>query len=140
MDAQSTQREACVLPRSTTAPALARGFVSSTLNSWAVRDSFGDVPLLASELVSNAVRHARGEVALSICLEEDHVRLAVSDGSAALPVLLDLETARNGGWGLHIVERLASSWGLESDDDGKTVWCEVTDSVPRASASSPAPS
>ena len=66
MDAYTIQREACVLPRSTTAPALARGFVSSTLTSWAVRDTFADVPLLASELVTNAVRHANGDVALSL--------------------------------------------------------------------------
>jgi anti-sigma regulatory factor (Ser/Thr protein kinase) len=125
MDAHMRQRETCVLPRSMTAPALARGFVSSALASWAVCDSFADVPLLASELVTNAVRHANGDVALTVGLDDHRVRLAVSDNSRELPVMGDLETARDGGWGLHIVDRLASSWGLESDDDGKTVWCEV---------------
>jgi anti-sigma regulatory factor (Ser/Thr protein kinase) len=125
MDAHITQRETCVLPRSMTAPALARGFVSSTLASWSVCDTFADVPLLASELVTNAVRHANGDVALTVRLDDHRVRLAVSDGSNELPVMGDLESARDGGWGLHIVDRLASSWGLERDDDGKTVWCEV---------------
>jgi anti-sigma regulatory factor (Ser/Thr protein kinase) len=125
MDAHSVQREACVLPRSTTAPALARGFVSSTLTSWAVRDDFADVPLLASELVTNAVRHANGDVALSLQLEDDRMRVAVSDNSDALPVLGDISTAHDGGWGLHIVDQLAASWGLETDGEGKTVWCEV---------------
>jgi anti-sigma regulatory factor (Ser/Thr protein kinase) len=139
MDAQAMQREACVLPRSTTAPAMARGFVSSTLNSWEVRECFADLPLLASELVSNAVRHASGEVSLSLHRKDDCVRVAVHDGSVALPVMRDLATAHNGGWGMHIVERLASSWGLESDSDGKTVWCEVIDPVLQAPASSPTP-
>jgi len=125
MDAHITQRETCVLPRSMTAPALARGFVSSTLASWAVCDTFADLPLLASELVTNAVRHANGDVALTVRLDDHRVRLAVSDSSKELPVMGDLEAAFEGGWGLHIVDRLASSWGLESDDDGKTVWCEV---------------
>lgn len=124
MDADSIQ-ESCVLPNSIAAPALARGFVSSTLSSWAVGDAFADVPLLVSELVTNAVRHADGDVELSMRLEADRVRVAVTDGSDALPVMRDLENARNGGWGLHIVERLASRWGLETQPDGKTVWCEV---------------
>jgi anti-sigma regulatory factor (Ser/Thr protein kinase) len=127
MDAHTTQRETCVLPRSATAPAIARGFVTSTLAAWAVRDTFADVPLLASELVTNAVRHAEGEVGISLRLDHDCVRVAVSDTSDKLPVMRNLEDARNGGWGLHIVDRLASSWGLESDGHSKTVWCEVVD-------------
>jgi anti-sigma regulatory factor (Ser/Thr protein kinase) len=127
MDADSVQRESCVLPRSSTAPALARGFVCSTLSSWAVGDAFADVPLLASELVTNAVRHARGEVALSILRAQNRVRVAVLDGSDALPVKVDPDTAHDGGWGLHIVEQLASRWGLEMFDGGKAVWCEVVE-------------
>src|SRR5438067_10498787 len=112
MDGDSIQRESCALPRASTAPALARGFVSSTLSSWAVGDAFTDVPLLASELVTNAVRHASGEVALSILREQNRFRVAVFDGSDTLPVKVDPDAAHNGGWGLHIVEQLASRWGL----------------------------
>jgi anti-sigma regulatory factor (Ser/Thr protein kinase) len=111
-----------------TAPALARGFVSSALAAWEVCDTFADVPLLASELVTNAVRHATGDVALSVRLERDRVRLAVHDSSEEMPVMGDLGSAHDGGWGLHIVDRLASSWGLETDRHGKTVWCEVVGS------------
>ena len=128
MNAQIVQRETCVLPRSMTAPALARGFVSSTLASWNVCDTFADVPLLASELVTNAVRHANGDVALSLRLDRDRVRVAVRDNSEQMPVMGDLGSAHDGGWGLHIVDRLAASWGLETDDEGKTVWCEVVGS------------
>ena len=127
MDAHMTQRETCVLPRSATAPAIARGFVTETLASWAVRDTFADIPLLASELVTNAVRHTDGDVGLSLRLEPDRVRVAVTDSSHTIPIMSDLATTRDGGWGLHIVDRLASSWGLETDRDGKTVWCEVVE-------------
>ena len=127
MDADSIQRESCVLPGTSTAPALARGFVSSTLSSWAVGDAFADAPLLASELVTNAVRHASGEVALSILREQNRIRVAVFDGSDTLPVKVDPDATHNGGWGLHIVEQLASRWGLETYDGGKAVWCEVVE-------------
>lgn len=128
MDAHSTQRETCVLPRSATAPAIARGFVTSTLAAWAVCDAFSDIPLLASELVTNAVRHAKGDVGISLRLESDRLRVAVSDSSDKLPIMSNLAETRDGGWGLHIVDRLASSWGLEADGEGKTIWCEVVES------------
>lgn len=125
---RSEQSDTCVLRRSLTAPAVARGFVSSALADWAddgADGAFEDLPLLASELVSNAVIHGSGAVGVSIRGDGRHVRLAVSDSSEVPPVKQDLESARNGGLGLHIVERLASHWGLERHAGGKTVWCEV---------------
>ena len=127
MDADAIQLETCALPRSATAPALARGFVSSTLASWSAGSAYADVPLLASELVTNAVRHACGDVSLSLHREHGCLRIAVSDGSDVLPVKRDLATARTGGWGMHIVERLATRWGLEANTRGKTVWCEIVE-------------
>jgi hypothetical protein len=40
-------------------------------------------------------------------------------------VMTDIDLARDGGWGLHIIERLSSRWGLEPHRGGKTVRCEV---------------
>ena len=129
MDADAMQRESCVLHSSSAAPALARRFVCSVLASWAIGDAYSDAPLVASELVTNAVRHAAGDVAVSIARVDGTVRLAVSDGSETLPIVRDLEEARDGGWGLNIVDRLSSSWGLETYPRGKTVWCELAGSA-----------
>ena len=100
-------------------------FVTHALEGWGVADGFDDVPLITSELVTNAVRHAEGPVNVSIDLEAERVRVEVEDQSERLPVKAGIDLERDGGWGLHIVERCCSRWGLETHLGGKTVWCEV---------------
>jgi two-component sensor histidine kinase len=84
------------------------------------------VALLASELVSNAVRHAAAEsVELSFGVATRHVRVEVGDngngfgGDPPPP-----EPGRAGGWGLYIVEKLASRWGV-MEGGGTRVWFEI---------------
>jgi anti-sigma regulatory factor (Ser/Thr protein kinase) len=125
METCPNKHESTLLAQSRNAPALARRFVSSTLDTWGVGDTFADVPLVTSELVTNAVRHAGSDVDVSLDLDAHRLRLEVSDCSAQPPVLNDLDAARDGGWGMHIVALLASQWGLEARANGKTVWCEV---------------
>jgi anti-sigma regulatory factor (Ser/Thr protein kinase) len=85
------------------------------------------VELLATELVSNAVKHAR----TPLTLEVEHqtaggVRLRVDDDSAMLPVPKDPLPARSHGYGLQLVDALATEWGATPvPGDGKTVWCLV---------------
>ena len=126
MDASHTNRDSCLLRPSFGAPAIAREYVASKLQRWGIDDAYPDVELLTSELVTNAIRHAEGTVELWI----DHpspecVRIEVRDLSERLPVMRPLETAREGGWGLHIVGRIANRWGLEQRTGEKTIWCEV---------------
>jgi anti-sigma regulatory factor (Ser/Thr protein kinase) len=125
MDANKSTRASCRLGPTLAAPATAREFVASRLRSWGVDDRFPDVELLTSELVTNAVRHAHGDVEVTIDLLEECVRLEVRDRSDLLPVLRPLETTRDGGWGLHIVGRIAQRWGLEQRTGEKTIWCEI---------------
>jgi anti-sigma regulatory factor (Ser/Thr protein kinase) len=87
--------------------------------------------LIVSELVSNAVRHARGSahdgIELLITREPGRVRIEVHDGGRGFVVPSrgprNLLTA--GGHGFVIVDALADSWGVDCDDGGCTVWCEV---------------
>ncbi len=83
------------------------------------------MPLITSELVTNAVRHAETSVTVSVDLAAERVRVEVRDLSEQLPVKADVTAAHDGGWGLHIVERLSSRWGHVPHGGGKTVWCEV---------------
>jgi anti-sigma regulatory factor (Ser/Thr protein kinase) len=84
------------------------------------------VALLASELVSNAVRHARAEwVDLCFGVAPLHVRVEVADNGRGLggpppPP----QPGRAGGWGLYIVEKLASRWGV-IEGGGTRVWFEI---------------
>lgn len=83
--------------------------------------------LLTSELVSNAVLHARTPFDVCIDVEDDDegIVIAVIDHSPDMPVLRapDLETP--GGRGIFLVDRLSARWGVDPVDHGKRVWCHV---------------
>jgi len=126
MDANHTARDSCVLRPTLDAPAAARDFVATRLAGWGLATTYPDVELLTSELVTNAIRHARGDVEVRIeLLAPDCLRVEVRDLSERLPVMRPLDSARDGGWGLHIVGRIASRWGLEQRTGEKTIWCEI---------------
>jgi anti-sigma regulatory factor (Ser/Thr protein kinase) len=85
-----------------------------------------DVLLLVSELVTNACLHAGGPTELALLGTERVVRVEVTDADPRPPVPRNPhEPGRPGGHGLHIVDLLASSWGVAPQDGGKTVWLEV---------------
>ena len=79
--------------------------------------------LMVSELVSNACRHGSGRIELTIHSDADGVRAEVSDeGTGAKIVKAEPQPAR-GGWGLHFVDRLSTSWGVAND--ASRVWFHV---------------
>jgi len=93
------------------------------------------VRLLVSELVTNAVRHApperREEIELTVERREDAVRIDVLDhGPGFVPVPRPDSGPRASGWGLNIVARLATRWGVENDQ-GARVWFEIETSGDR---------
>ena len=84
------------------------------------------VTLLASELVSNAIRHAGAE-SIELCCDVDptHVRVEVADfGNGFTGELRPRNPRREGGWGLYIVDELASRWGV-MEGSGTRVWFEI---------------
>jgi two-component sensor histidine kinase len=83
------------------------------------------VALLVTELVSNAVLHARTDLRLEIEIEHDRVRLRVEDRSVGAPTVRHYETDDATGRGLALVEMLATSWGVDRVAGGKAVWCEI---------------
>lgn len=90
----------------------------------------GDVMLVASELVTNAVLHSgcldRHLLDVEVHLGDDRITVSVRDpglsGQHAQPA--DSELVAD-GWGLRIVEQLAQRWGAEREDDGYRVWAEM---------------
>jgi anti-sigma regulatory factor (Ser/Thr protein kinase) len=86
-----------------------------------------DVALIASELVGNAVRHARplpsGHLHVEWKVEDDSVRIAISDGgSDHIPTELHVSPTDLSGRGLAIVAAVADDWGVATDLNGTTVW------------------
>ena len=113
------------LPPKATSPARARRFVLETLTAWGV-DGGDDLVLLASELVTNALLHARTPMTLTLAEDgPDVVRLAVTDGSAQVPQERHFSLESGTGRGLRLLGSIALEWGVTEDGAGKTVWCRV---------------
>ncbi|KUH40714.1 MULTISPECIES: ATP-binding protein [Streptomyces] len=81
------------------------------------------VLLVASELVTNAVRHAPGPCTLRLTAHEEAVVVEVTDTNPAPPEPRAPDiTGRQGGWGWKLVTRLADDVRvLPGPDGGKTV-------------------
>ena len=78
--------------------------------------------LLTSELVTNAVLHARTVIDVGITITDASVVVTVHDLDLALPEQ-DPYLHREGGWGLGLVASLAQSAALTPDPEGgKTAW------------------
>jgi anti-sigma regulatory factor (Ser/Thr protein kinase) len=90
----------------------------------------GDLMLIASELVTNAVLHSGctedEEIELRLEQTDGHLRVSVLDpGRTAQGAKAVVDEQRvSGGIGLFLVEQLASRWGAERSDHYR-VWAEV---------------
>jgi anti-sigma regulatory factor (Ser/Thr protein kinase) len=84
------------------------------------------VSLLASELVGNAVRHAGlsadEDIVFFARMTGDHVHVEVADRGPGFDPDVRHDTA---GFGLRLVDKLSSRWGVESGAQGCRVWFEV---------------
>ncbi|MGI5350712.1 SpoIIE family protein phosphatase [Streptomyces sp. CA-250714] len=111
----------------------ARRFIRGALDGVAP-DVVDSAELLLSELVTNAVLHARTEVEVSASAVDGTVRVRVADRRPSRGLVPQERRAyASTGLGLLVVERLASRYGVEADDERKTVWFEL------GSAGSPPP-
>jgi two-component sensor histidine kinase len=85
----------------------------------------GDLLLCVSEVVTNAIRHARTPAKMTVTRLRDLVRVEVLDASAAMPALQPVDMQAASGRGLQIVDRLSRRWGSEHTEHGKVVWFEL---------------
>lgn len=113
------------LPPNPRSARIARHVVDDALEIWNCRELCDTVELLTTELVANAVRHARTPLALRIIEEPDALRVEVEDRSDELPRPVQPALGATSGRGLVLVEALATDWGVESLRGGKCVWFRV---------------
>ncbi|WP_197040697.1 ATP-binding SpoIIE family protein phosphatase [Pseudonocardia halophobica] len=88
-------------------------------------DTTDDALLVASELASNAVDHARTRFGVAAALDGRSLRLEVTDGSPAEPLLQVLDVHAPRGRGLQMVDTLATEWTVRHHETGKTVVAEI---------------
>jgi anti-sigma regulatory factor (Ser/Thr protein kinase) len=119
------------LPADTVSPGAARRFLRDVFEESSVVDPPSETAvLLASELVSNAVLHARTDLAVRCLVHETCVRIEVSDGNSRRPVAAFTPVDATSGRGLGLVQALSDNWGIEGTADGKLVWFEVPIDAP----------
>lgn len=112
----------------------ARDFTAATLRGWRLAGLVDEGMVIASELVTNAIRHGRclaatgdaGKVELCWQRFDSRVICVVTDGSAVPPVMADADMSAESGRGLHVVEALALVWGWTMVGTGeKAVWAAL---------------
>ncbi|AEV83339.1 histidine kinase [Actinoplanes sp. SE50] len=103
------------------APGAARRAVVAVLGGWGFDDpDWLDVTaVVVSELVTNAVRHGGGCVALQVEAHDRRVIVSVADGSSVVPRRRDPDGA--GGRGIALIEALAEGWTVHNHEGGKQV-------------------
>ncbi|WP_370084513.1 PAS domain S-box protein [Streptacidiphilus sp. MAP12-16] len=99
-----------------------RRILRRTLNSSDCEEISDTACLLASELLTNAVKHACGPLRVRVRRTEDEVSIEVCDGSPFLPHARLAGTDAESGRGLLLVESLAGTWGTRPTSEGKAVW------------------
>lgn len=116
------------VPFSPIAVRSARTNVTVTLRRFGISQRVvDDARIVVSELLGNALRHARpipaGGLVLTLEMQADAVLLSVCDGgSATLPTLLHAPDLALSGRGLTIVRTLTREWGVREGAEGNTVF------------------
>jgi anti-sigma regulatory factor (Ser/Thr protein kinase) len=107
----------------------ARRFTRSTLQRWDLAALLESMELVASELVTNALRYAvplgapGAPVRLSLVRWTSRVVCAVRDPSTAGPVAKAPDFVAETGRGLHLVDSFSENWGWHPlAGAGKVVW------------------
>jgi anti-sigma regulatory factor (Ser/Thr protein kinase) len=113
------------LPPEPSSATRARALARERLEESCSSDTLDTVALLVTELVTNAILHARTPLLLTLEPRPGSVRICVEDESDEQPALRHYESDAVTGRGLAMVEQLASSWGVDATPSGKAVWCEV---------------
>ncbi len=107
-----------------------RSRVRAALRGWGVIGlAAEDVVLIVSELVANAIEHARTPLVVALGRDGDRMHIRVRDYSPDPPVMRSAEDDPRRGWGLRMITMLAT-WGSEPHPDGKTVWATVEHRIP----------
>jgi anti-sigma regulatory factor (Ser/Thr protein kinase) len=105
----------------TSSVSTARRFVEGALLRWQATEILDDAQLLTSELVTNAVLHARTTIELVLVQQNGALRIEVHDRC----VIFDPAAAMESGQGLQLIEGLASGWGIARDGSENVVWLEL---------------
>jgi anti-sigma regulatory factor (Ser/Thr protein kinase) len=111
------------LPPETSAVRIARAFVLEHAPEL-TQEQRDTVALLTSELVTNAVIHARTALEVGVFVSEHHLLVTVHDLDIGH---VEIQSGREGGWGLGLVRSLSEDSSMTRHaGGGKTAWFRVS--------------
>ena len=122
-----TTEIALSLPSDKTAPSRARRLLADELDAKLPELEQGTIRLLVTELVANAVTHTDADesgVLLRVELSPALLRVEVCDGGPGFEKHEPVPRGASGGYGLFLVDRMATRWGVERERDN-CVWFEL---------------
>lgn len=116
-------RRLAEFPADVSAAAAARALAREVCVAWGLWGVVDEAVLVVSELVSNAVDHARSTSRVTLSLDGRGLTIAVRDFCVGeRPRPQPVKPAGTRGRGLFLVSMVASAWGVEEHRDGKTIW------------------
>jgi serine phosphatase RsbU (regulator of sigma subunit)/CHASE3 domain sensor protein len=107
-----------------------RTLVASRLKAWDMATEAFTTTLVASELITNAIRYGTPPIQLRL-IRDTALICEVSDASGTAPHMRRARSFDEGGRGLLLVAQFTERWGTRYHAGGKTIWCEqalMTDS------------
>jgi hypothetical protein len=102
--------------------AACRRFVAEATTGLLDADTGHSAVLLASELATNGILHARTPLQVGVAWWPTHVLVAVADRHPDTPEARPHDLARPSGRGLPLVDALSEHWGVSAHGPGKTLW------------------
>jgi anti-sigma regulatory factor (Ser/Thr protein kinase) len=121
----------------------ARADIRHQLPGWQLDDLVMTTELIASELVGNVIRHAKGPIRLRLIRSRSLIR-EVADAGLTTPHIRRALDTDEGGRGLRLATALSQRWGTRYSSDGKCIWTEqflpwvrMTAAMSRSTTSAP---
>lgn len=103
----------------------ARDSVRAVMERWNREDVNGDLELITSELVTNAIRHANAITVVLSLPDAATVMVEVWDDNPEGPTAPGVDLHAEGGRGLMLVSALSHAWGWRSTRAGKVTWAQT---------------
>lgn len=119
-----------VLPCKPESARAGREFLASVTCARHMASVLDDAELMISELIGNAIRHGLPPIEVAVrCVGTATLEVRVRDTGPTVPAADHVEPEgldAEGGRGLFLVDLLASTWGIEPESGGKTIWFRLS--------------